>query len=55
MAHPDRRLAEAKKFGLDAIVGPDARTLRGAIKQAFANAPAAGADAPDAPDLREAA
>ena len=55
VAHPDRRLAEAKKFGLDAIVGPDARTLRGAIKQAFANAPAAGADAPDAPDLREAA
>ncbi|HEX6713046.1 MAG TPA: DNA repair protein RadA [Thermoleophilaceae bacterium] len=36
VAHPDRRLAEAKKFGLDAIVGPDARTLRDAIKQAFA-------------------
>jgi DNA repair protein RadA/Sms len=68
VAHPDRRLAEAKKFGLDAIVGPDARTLRGAIKAAFANAaqPAASADAAqeaasadgqpaDSPDLREAA
>jgi DNA repair protein RadA/Sms len=38
VAHPDRRLAEAKKFGLDAIVGPDAETLAGAIKQAFASA-----------------
>src|SRR3954453_14605172 len=38
VAHPERRLAEAKKFGLDAVVGPDARTLRGAIKQAFASA-----------------
>jgi DNA repair protein RadA/Sms len=40
VAHPDRRLAEARKFGLDAIVGPDARTLSGAIKQAFASATA---------------
>jgi DNA repair protein RadA/Sms len=38
VAHPDRRLAEAKKFGLDAVVGPDARTLGAAIKQAFAGA-----------------
>jgi DNA repair protein RadA/Sms len=45
VAHPDRRLAEAKKFGLDAVVGPDARTLSAAIKQAFAAAA----------DLREAA
>jgi DNA repair protein RadA/Sms len=37
VAHPDRRLAEAAKFGLDAIVGPDARTLNAAIKQAFAS------------------
>jgi DNA repair protein RadA/Sms len=53
VAHPDRRLTEAKKFGLDAVVGPEARTLRGAIKAAFANA-AAPPDL-DAPDLREAA
>jgi DNA repair protein RadA/Sms len=60
VAHPDRRLAEAKKFGLDAIVGPDARTLRGAIKAAFASAAAPpeanvgdGADS-DAADLRAA-
>jgi DNA repair protein RadA/Sms len=38
VAHPDRRLAEAKKFGLDALVGPEARTLSGAIKHAFASA-----------------
>jgi DNA repair protein RadA/Sms len=37
VAHPDRRLAEAAKFGLDAVIGPDARTLSGAIKQAFAS------------------
>jgi DNA repair protein RadA/Sms len=59
VAHPDRRLAEAKKFGLDAVVGPDARTLREAIRHAFASAADAGAaDAgiPDAPaDVREAA
>jgi DNA repair protein RadA/Sms len=52
VAHPDRRLAEAKKFGLDAVVGPDARTLRAAIRAAFANAPPADADPPD---LRDAA
>jgi DNA repair protein RadA/Sms len=54
VAHPDRRLAEAKKFGLDAVVGPEAKTLRGAIKAAFANARVAEADAA-APDIREAA
>ena len=37
VAHPDRRLAEAKKFGLDAVVGPEARTLSAAIKQALAS------------------
>ena len=52
VAHPDRRLAEAKKFGLDAIVGPDARTLRGAIRAAFASA--SEAEPPPA-DIREAA
>jgi DNA repair protein RadA/Sms len=40
VAHPDRRLAEAAKFGLDSVIGPDARTLSGAIKQAFASAEA---------------
>ena len=57
VAHPDRRLAEAKKFGLDAIVGPEARTIRAAIKAAFANA-APPANAPTdaaAPGIREAA
>jgi hypothetical protein len=37
---PRRRLAEAAKFGLDSVIGPDARTLSGAIKQAFASAEA---------------
>jgi DNA repair protein RadA/Sms len=44
VAHPDRRLAEAKKFGLDGIVGPETRTLRAAIRSAFANGRAADAD-----------
>ena len=38
VAHPDRRLAEARKFGLDAVVGPDAQTLRAAINAALGNA-----------------
>ncbi|MEA2496192.1 MAG: hypothetical protein QOJ29_4103 [Thermoleophilaceae bacterium] len=38
VAHPDRRLAEAKKFGLDTVIGPDARTLSAAIKAGFASA-----------------
>jgi DNA repair protein RadA/Sms len=54
VAHPDRRMAEARKFGLDAVVGPDARTLRGAIKAAFASAPASG-DAADSEEIRRAA
>jgi DNA repair protein RadA/Sms len=54
VAHPDRRLAEANKFGLDAIVGPEAKTLRAAIRSAFANA-SPSADAEPPPDLREAA
>jgi DNA repair protein RadA/Sms len=32
VGHADRRLAEARKFGLDAIVGPEAGTLRAAVK-----------------------
>ena len=35
VAHPDRRLAEARKFGLDDIVSPDAKTLGAAIKAAL--------------------
>ncbi|HWH45211.1 MAG TPA: hypothetical protein VNT32_10800, partial [Thermoleophilaceae bacterium] len=33
VAHPDRRIAEAKKFGLAPVVSPDgeARTLRAAV------------------------
>jgi DNA repair protein RadA/Sms len=38
VAHPDRRLAEAKKFGLDVVIGPEARTLRAAIKAALRDA-----------------
>jgi DNA repair protein RadA/Sms len=40
VAHPDRRLAEAKKFGLDTVIGPDARTLSAAIKAALGTAAA---------------
>jgi DNA repair protein RadA/Sms len=32
VAHPERRLAEATKFGLTTIVGPDAGTLRTALR-----------------------
>jgi len=35
VAHPDRRLAEARKFGLDAVIGPDAKTVSAAIKAAL--------------------
>jgi DNA repair protein RadA/Sms len=40
VAHPDRRLAEARKFGLDSVVGPEARTVKAAIRAAFGSAPA---------------
>ena len=46
VAHPDRRLAEAKKFGLDTVIGPETRTLGAAIKGAFVSAVA---------DIRDAA
>jgi len=32
VAHADRRVAEAAKFGLDPVVGPEAGTLRAAVK-----------------------
>jgi DNA repair protein RadA/Sms len=35
VAHPERRLAEAGKFGLHAVVGPDAGTLRAALRTAL--------------------
>jgi DNA repair protein RadA/Sms len=35
VAHPDRRLAEARKFGLDTVIGPDAKTVSAAIKAAL--------------------
>jgi DNA repair protein RadA/Sms len=31
-AHPERRLAEARKFGLTAVVTPEAGTLRAALR-----------------------
>jgi DNA repair protein RadA/Sms len=37
VAHPDRRLAEAKKFGLDTVIGPDARTVSAAISAALSS------------------
>ena len=33
VAHADRRVAEARKFGLAPVVGPEAGTLRAAVKQ----------------------
>ena len=38
VAHPDRRLAEARKFGLDSVVGPEARTVKAAIRAALGSA-----------------
>jgi DNA repair protein RadA/Sms len=32
VAHPDRRAAEAAKFGLTPIIDPSAKTLRAAIR-----------------------
>jgi DNA repair protein RadA/Sms len=47
VAHPDRRLAEAAKFGLGDVVHPAGavRTLRAALAQAFDGAPARAAAA----------
>jgi DNA repair protein RadA/Sms len=45
VGHPDRRLAEARKFGLGHVIAPDERTptLRAAVRAALGNAPAARA------------
>jgi DNA repair protein RadA/Sms len=41
VAHPDRRLSEAGKFGLGAVLSPEAApTLRDAIRKALRSAPA---------------
>jgi DNA repair protein RadA/Sms len=48
VAHPDRRLAEARKFGLDVVIGPELRTVKAATKAALRDAAAAA-------DIREAA
>jgi DNA repair protein RadA/Sms len=55
VAHPDRRLAEARKFGLGSPIGPDAKTVKAAIRAALgAASPSAervhGAD----PEIRAA-
>jgi DNA repair protein RadA/Sms len=51
VGHPDRRLAEARKFGLEAVIAPrgsgagagEAPTLRAAVKAALSAAPSARA------------
>jgi DNA repair protein RadA/Sms len=45
VAHPDRRLAEARKFGLDSVIGPELRTVTAATRAALQSAA----------DIREAA
>ncbi len=35
VAHADRRREECARFGLEAVVGPEAGTLRGALRAAF--------------------
>ncbi len=40
VGHADRRLAEARKFGLDPVVSPEAGTLRAAIRQVLPKAAA---------------
>ena len=37
VAHPERRMAEAAKFGLEPVLSPDgpARTLRAAVRSAL--------------------
>jgi DNA repair protein RadA/Sms len=55
VAHPDRRLAEAAKFGLTTVIGPELRTVKAAARAALGRADAASAD-PDADaNIREAA
>jgi DNA repair protein RadA/Sms len=49
VAHPDRRLAEARKFGLDSVIGPELKTVKAATRAALR--PTADMhDAPPDPD-----
>jgi DNA repair protein RadA/Sms len=44
VGHPDRRLAEARKFGLEPVISPDGSpTLRDALREALPAAPRARA------------
>jgi DNA repair protein RadA/Sms len=43
VGHPDRRLAEAAKFGLREVIGPDAGTLRAALRAGLGSASRAAA------------
>src|SRR4051794_23162575 len=43
VAHPERRLAEAAKFGLAPVIGPEAGSLRAALRTALPGRPAARA------------
>ncbi len=43
VAHADRRLAEARKFGLDTVVGPESGTLRAAVQRVLPSARARAA------------
>jgi DNA repair protein RadA/Sms len=36
VAHPERRLAEAHKFGLRGVVGPDVGSVRAALRAGLA-------------------
>jgi len=38
VAHADRRRAEAAKFGLEPVIGPEAGTVRGAVRQVLPGA-----------------
>jgi DNA repair protein RadA/Sms len=43
VAHPERRLAEARKFGLPGVVGPDVGSVRAALRAALPGRPARAA------------
>jgi DNA repair protein RadA/Sms len=51
VAHPERRLAEARKFGLDSVIAPEARTVKAAIRAALRGGP----DSAERPAMPEAA
>jgi DNA repair protein RadA/Sms len=58
VAHPDRRLAEARKFGLEVVLAPGSATptVKAAIRAALQGGAASAELARDAdPDIRRAA